>query len=138
MLEVLLYKDFTKRLKLQLRIVFHIERSIGSKCTSDTDCKELGNAFCEPSGTCACKRAHFFLTDSGKCVPGMTIFYTSKILFLSFLTNNILASEWCIEICDLVKMCGYIRIVAYIFLYGPYSIVSFNISQWYALYSKIC
>ncbi|XP_017792486.1 PREDICTED: multiple epidermal growth factor-like domains protein 10, partial [Habropoda laboriosa] len=40
-----------------------------TKCTVDADCKDLGDAFCEPSGTCICKRAHFFNEESNKCVP---------------------------------------------------------------------
>ncbi|CAK9806817.1 hypothetical protein ANTQUA_LOCUS5020 [Anthophora quadrimaculata] len=39
------------------------------KCTVDEDCKNLGQAFCGPSGYCACKRTFFYREDLNACIP---------------------------------------------------------------------
>jgi len=43
---------------------------VGSNCTTDVDCKVVGNAICGPTGTCRCDRAHFASDTDTECIPG--------------------------------------------------------------------
>lgn len=43
---------------------------MGSKCTTNEDCKEVENAICGPTGTCRCDRAHFASDTDTECIPG--------------------------------------------------------------------
>ncbi|XP_020293715.1 prion-like-(Q/N-rich) domain-bearing protein 25 [Pseudomyrmex gracilis] len=45
------------------------EIRVGSSCVINEDCGDLGNAICDPFGTCRCERAHFAFNTSAKCVP---------------------------------------------------------------------
>lgn len=47
-----------------------LEIRVGSNCTNDEDCSELGNAVCDLTGTCRCARAHFAPDADAKCIPG--------------------------------------------------------------------
>ncbi|XP_015438314.1 PREDICTED: prion-like-(Q/N-rich) domain-bearing protein 25 [Dufourea novaeangliae] len=38
-------------------------------CSTNQDCKHIGNAFCSQSGICVCERAHFFSQKGSRCVP---------------------------------------------------------------------
>lgn len=47
-----------------------LEIRVGSNCTTNEDCSELGNATCDLTGTCRCVRAHFAPYEDAKCIPG--------------------------------------------------------------------
>ncbi|XP_032683723.1 prion-like-(Q/N-rich) domain-bearing protein 25 [Odontomachus brunneus] len=42
---------------------------VGSNCTSDEDCSELGNAVCDLTGACRCVRTYFAPDADAKCIP---------------------------------------------------------------------
>ncbi|XP_076392015.1 uncharacterized protein LOC105663483 isoform X2 [Megachile rotundata] len=44
------------------------QMGINQTCTENVDCEKF-DAFCDASGNCACKRAHFFVEEVGKCIP---------------------------------------------------------------------
>lgn len=53
-----------------LYVCMILETRVGSECKTDEDCSVLGNAICDPTGTCRCDRAHFASDTDTKCVPG--------------------------------------------------------------------
>jgi len=59
---------------------------VGSNCTTDVDCKLVGNAICGPTGTCRCDRAHFASDTDTECIPG-NINVTDTILQVMILKH---------------------------------------------------
>lgn len=74
-----------------------LETRMDSECIIDEDCKVLGNAICDPTGTCRCDRAHFAPDRNTKCIPG-NINVTDTILQIMIFRQLMLAELG--EFCD--------------------------------------
>jgi len=49
--------------------ILDIRTRVGSNCTTNEKCREIGNAICDPTGTCRCDRAYFASNTDTKCIP---------------------------------------------------------------------
>lgn len=50
--------------------MFPLETRVGGDCTTNEECREMGNAICDPTGTCRCDRGYFASNTDTKCIPG--------------------------------------------------------------------